>query len=189
MSTTAVIARIDDFLKPLGFQRQGRTWNRRSGSFVDVIDVQVSKGGHTLTVNVGVLDPGVHASLWGAGPPAFVEEPFCTVRARIGELMGDTDVWWSIGEGEALEKAVEAVETHALSFLERMHAREAMKEFLVPAQVMKRKYPPPAISLAILKNELGDHAGACEALDRLQNQPLGAWRARIAEVSKRLGCS
>lgn len=188
MSTKAVVRRLDELLTALGFERQKQTWNRRSDSFVDVIDVQVSKADHAITVNAGVMDPDVHRKCWGTGPPVWVEEPSCTVRTRIGQLMGNKDVWWSFGDGEAVEKIAEAVATQVLPFLDRMHARDAMEEFLAAAEVLKRKYPPPIVYLAILRNELGDHSGACVALEELQQKALGAWRTRISEVSGRLGC-
>jgi hypothetical protein len=189
MSTTAVVTRLDRLLTPLGFERQKQTWNRRSGPFVDVVDIQGSKADHAITLNAGVMDPDVHRKCWGTGPPAWVDEPSCTVRTRIGQLMGNKDVWWSPGDGEAVEKIAEAVAAHVLPFLDRMHARGAMEEFLVDAEVLKRKYPPPIVYLAILRNELGDHSGGCAALEELQQKTVGAWRTRISEVSGRLGCS
>lgn len=64
-----------------------------------------------------------------------------------------------------------------------------MEEFLGAAGVLKSKYPPPVVYLAILRNELGDHSGGCAVLDELQHQAVGAWRTRISEVLGRLGCS
>lgn len=37
--------------KLLGFSRQKATWNRRAGSIVDVIDIQVSEAGDAFTIN------------------------------------------------------------------------------------------------------------------------------------------
>ena len=95
MSTKTVVMRLDELLTPLGFEWQKRTWNRRSGSLIDVIDVQVSKAGDAMTVNAGVMDPVVRLKCWGTDPPGFVEEPQCTVRVRVGQLIGTKDVWWS----------------------------------------------------------------------------------------------
>lgn len=189
MSTTAVVERLHELLAPRGFERQKRTWNRKSHTFVDVIDVQVSKAGDAVTVNTGVLDPDVYKGCWGTDPPAFVDEPSSTVRARVGQLMGDRDVWWPISEAETPESVVEAVAANALTFVERMHSREAMVEFLMASGVLRQKYPPPIIYLAILRNDLGDNLGACSVLDELRKTARGAWRARVIEVSVRLGCS
>ena len=82
MNQKTVIAKLDALLIPLGFARQKFTWNRRSASVVDVVDVQLSKAGDAVTVNAGVLDPEVHVALWGSKPPETVEQPTCTVCAR-----------------------------------------------------------------------------------------------------------
>jgi hypothetical protein len=189
MSTRTVVTRLDGLLKPLGFERQKQTWNRTSGSFVDAINVQVSKAEHAITVNAGVMDPDVHRKCWGSSPCGWIDEPLCTVRTRIGALLGNTDVWWSLGDGTVVEEIAEAVATQVLPFLDRMHARDAMEEFLVAAKVLKYRYPPESIYLAILRHELGDHSGACALLQELQQTTIGNWRTGISEVSSRLGCS
>ncbi len=191
MSAKVVLKDLDKLLLPLGFRRQKETWNRRSGPFVDVIDVQVSKSGDTMTVNVGVLDPEIYSQCWGEDPPRFVQEPQCTVRARIGELMEGRDVWWPLDDAGLVENVVEAVRTHAPPFLERMHRRGAMEGFLISSNVIKPKhpYPPPVIYLALLMNKRGDRLGACKLLGELQERVLGAWRTRVCEIASTLGCS
>jgi len=75
-------------------------------------------------------------------------------------------------------------------FVERMHIRDAMEAFLVASEVVKQKYPPDIVYLAILRNERGDREGACAVLAELQQNALGgAWRSRIGEVTQRLDCS
>jgi hypothetical protein len=189
MSTKAVIARMDEFLKPLGFARHKAIWNRQADSFVDVIDIQTSKAGDTMTINAGVLHPEVHRKCWAAEPPAVIEEPLCTVRVRVGQLLDGKDLWWRIDDVRTLGDVAEKVTAHVLPFLERMHSFEAMEHFLTIAQVTKQKYPPPVIYLAVLKSERGDRIGACALLTEFGKKTVGAWRTRIAEVAGRLGCS
>lgn len=188
MSTMKVVLKnLDELLLPLSFRRQKETWNRRSEPFVDVIDVQVSKAGDTITVNVGVLDPEIYSQCWGADPPGFVQEPQCTVRARLGQLINGRDVWWSVGSPEISR----AVAQYGVPFLERMHAPGAMEEFLGSSTGIKAKhpYPLPVIYLALLMNKGGDRPGACRLLGELEERALGAWRTRVREVAWRLGCS
>lgn len=87
MSNAIVVAKLDELLSPLGFTRKRAVWNRRSGYVVEAIDVQVSKTGDVVTVNVGVLDIEAHTKLWGGEPAPLVEVPACTVTARIGDLI------------------------------------------------------------------------------------------------------
>jgi hypothetical protein len=189
MTTGTVVRRLDALVTPLGFERRKQTWNRRSGPFVDVIDVQVSKAEHALTVNAGVMALCVHKQCWGSDPPAWLEEPFCTVRSRVGQLMGSTDVWWSFDDREAAENIVETVATHVVPFLDKMHDSQAMEQFLVATEVLNQKHPPEIVYLAILRNEIGDHSGGCAVLAEAQQKVIGAWKTRISEVSDRLGCS
>jgi hypothetical protein len=155
---------------------------------MDVIDLQKSKAGDVITMNAGVLDRDVYAKLWGNEPPDFVEEPACTIRARIGELIGGTDRWWPLDSANTATDLANAVTSSVLPFLERMHARQAMEEWLEAAQVVRRKYPPPILNLIILKSELGRKEEACALLADLRPNIVGAWRARFDEVSMRLGC-
>jgi hypothetical protein len=189
MSIKPIIARLDELLKPLGFVRHKTTWNRKSGSFVDVIDVQTSKAGDTITINAGVLHPDVHRMCWATEPTVVVEEPSCTVRARVGQLLDGKDLWWRLDESKTLTDVGEKINAHVLPFLERMHSLEAMEQFLTASGLTMQKYPPPAIYLAIIKSERGDRTGACAVLAELGGKAIGAWRTRISEVAGRLGCS
>lgn len=188
MSVRIVIAELDKLLKPVGFTRQKAVWNRRVGYVVDVIDVQVSKTGEAITVNAGVLDGDVHKKLWGEEPPSFVEEPLCTVRARVGDLIDGHDLWWQLSEANIDTEIVGIVDRLLLPFLRRMHARQAMEEWLITTQVVRKKYPPPILSLVILKDALGRNQEACELLAELRSKAIGAWRDRFDEVGRRLRC-
>ena len=188
MGTTNVALKgLDELLLPLGFRRQKQTWNRRSGPLVDVIDVQTRKAGDTMTVNVGVLDAEIYSQCWGEDPPSFVQEPQCTVRARLGQLLNGRDVWWPVGSPEVRR----TVASSAVPFLERMHAPGGMEEFLISSAAIKVKHPhpPPVIYLALLMNRRGDRPGACALLGELQKRTLGTWRASVGEVAMRLGCA
>jgi Domain of unknown function (DUF4304) len=188
MTDKRVISKLDELLSPLGFARRKSTWNRRVGLVVDVIDVQVSKAGDAITVNCGVLDRDVHATLWGEDPPEFLEEPFCTARARVGELIGSVDKWWSLEKESAPIDVAQVVEGYVLPFLKRTHPRQAMEAWLEKAQVVKKKFPDSILCLAILKKELGRKEEACALMSSVRPKILGAWRTRFDEVSVRLGC-
>jgi hypothetical protein len=188
MNEKAVIAQLDVLLTPLGFMRKKSVWNRNVGDMVDVIDVQVSKAGDTITVNAGVLERDVHTKLWGERPPLFVEEPWCTVRARAGALIDGHDRWWQLNKANTAIDVSQAVGSHVLPFVNQMHTRQAMVEWLVAAEVVGKKYPPPILSLAILNHGLGKNAEACSLLIELRSRSVGDWRTRSEEVARRLGC-
>jgi len=188
MTKQTIIARLDRVLKPVGFVRRKARWNRRVDVFVDVIDLQISKDGDTITVNAGVLDTVVHVTLWGGATPAFVDETLCTVRARIGALIDDKDKWWELGARRSADDIADEVSARVLPFLERLHSREAMERWLTEAEVVRKHYPPPILSLAILKSLLGRTEEACAVLAQLREDPAGAWQTRFTDVAARLGC-
>jgi hypothetical protein len=188
MSTKTVIARMDEVLTSLEFHRKKATWTRTSGPFVDVIDIQVSKAGDSMTINAGVLDADVYETCWGARPPSVVEVPSCTVHARVGQLIDLKDLWWPLSGERTPESVVEKLRSHVLPFLEQMHSHAAMERFLTDAEVTKQKYPLPILHLAVLRYRRGDKIGACGVLAELRRGALGAWRNRAAEVEDRLGC-
>jgi hypothetical protein len=190
MSTAVLAKRVDTLLKSLGFDRAKLTWTRRSGLLIDVVDVQVSKSGEAVTINAGVFDPEVFARCWGADPPTPIDETSCAVRARIGQLMpDDKDLWWPIDDDETPEHVADALAGKVVPFVESMHSREAMVQWLKEQGVVRQKYPAPIIYLAILLHLNGDELGACSLLSDLHRKALGAWRARAGEVSARLGCT
>jgi len=188
MSSKPIIQRTDEVLRPLGFFRHKATWNRSSEPFVDVIEIQKSKSGDTVTVNAGVLHPGVHKQCWGTELPAIIQEPECIVRARIGHLVEGKDIWWQLNDPATLNEIPEKLITYVLPFLARMHSLGAMEQFLTAAHVIRQKYPPPIVYLAILKSELDDKPGACALLADLRRQTTAAWLPRVRDVIKRLKC-
>ncbi len=179
-----LIGAVDAVLKEHGFARKKMTWNRRSDRLVDVIDLQVGKGGDSLTLNAGVVDRDVRKLLWGPELSGFLQEPECTVRSRVGELVGDHDIWWPLDEDAAHEIARTLVH-YVLPFLERMHDPAEMEGHL-SAHVGK-SYPPPIIYLAILKHRRGEAAEAEALLRGLNERTSGPWQKRIAELSASLG--
>ncbi len=190
MNTKQIIARMDELLKPLGFALHKATWNRRSDCFVDVVALEASKSGDAVTISAGVLHPDIHRICWEAPLPAIIQEPDCIVRARIGHMIDDgKDLWWRLDDDDILNDISEKLNTHVLPFLERMHSLETMEQFLTDRNVLKRRYPPPVIYLAILKSVRGDKSGACLLLGELGDKTVGVWRIRIREIAGHLGCS
>lgn len=188
MSTSSIIARLDRELAPRGFSRKGLTWNREHGLLVDVIDIQVSKSGDTVTMNAGVLSRPIYFACWGREAKPFVEEPSCTVRARVGQLLDNRDRWWSVGSESAAAELVECLGERILPFLDRMQSFEAMRDWLATTGFPSPKWPVPSIYFAVLQSQLGDMEGACNTLTELEGKALGAWKEGAKEVAVRIGC-
>lgn len=186
MNIRPIVDRLDMLLTPLGFVRKKLLWNRRKEPFIDVLDLQVSKAGDAVTVNVGVLHSLTHAICWGEKPSGFIQEPTCTVRARIGQLFGQNDVWWTDIDAHAVEQIVEKVRNFALPLFEKLHSVEALEMSLSKADEVKQKYPPPIIFLAILKAERGNVAAAQTILEELALGTVPTWKKKISDVVSRL---
>jgi len=189
MSVDSLANCADARLRARGFSRDRLTWNRSTGSTVDVVDIQVNKTGTRVTLNCGVLDTDTYAVCWGTPAPAFVEEPFCTVRARLGRLMGRGDQWWSPHDDDAIDELLERIEDTVLPFIARMNDRREMANYLAE-QIKHKRYPDPlAVAyLAIVEAQLGDVNRACSVLAEHRPNVLGDWQIRLKEVSSRLGC-
>lgn len=188
MSAVSIIAGLDRELVPKGFIRKKATWNREQGPLVEVIDIQTSKSGDTVTMNVGVLSRPIYLACWGRDAEPFVEEPFCTVRARVGQLLGNKDRWWGVSNAGATEEMVNCLRAQILPFLERMRSLEAMRDWLASTGAPSPKIPLPSICFAVLQSQLGDIDAACAVLAELERKALGAWKARAREVAARIGC-
>jgi hypothetical protein len=188
MATKTLIAEIDRLLRPLGFIKKKAVWNRKVGSLTDVIDIQDSKGRDSLTINAGVFRRDFFKFCWDIPIPTFVREPMCTVRSRIGNLFGSKDVWWDQNDPNMIPDILEKLSTYVLPFLEQMHSSKAMEEFLDKTNVIKQRYPPPIIYLALLKNENGNRVGACNILSQLFEKTNTTWKPTVAQVRESLAC-
>jgi hypothetical protein len=189
MSTASIVVRLDRELTPKGFSRKKLTWNREQGPLVEVIDIQTSKGGDAVTMNVGVLSRPIYFACWGRDAEPFIEEPFCTVRARVGQLLDNKDRWWDAGGAGVADDLVSCLGTQILPFLERMRSSEAMLDWLATTGIPSPKSPLPSICFAVLQSQLGDIGAACAVLADLERKALGAWKARAHEVAVRIGCA
>jgi hypothetical protein len=186
----AFITHVDQVLAPIGFQRAKAIWRRRVTSFVDVIDIQVSKGHGSVTLNAGVLDPEIYTYCWASEAPSRPETPDCTVQARVGELASDRrDVWWSIDVPSTPTELSEAVTERLIPFVDRMHSRKTMIDWLEERRVVNRRYPPPIIYLAVLRFLSGEPDASCEILRGLYAKSAGPWRERVGEILTQLECT
>lgn len=133
----AVIAHsLAPCLKEAGFKRKGRTFRRITDERIDVINVQGSKwnAGRTgeFTINVGVYYPEIAELYDEYRPDGLPEEYHCTLRSRIGLLMGgNTDKWWKLGrltrEEKLSDEVTMAVCDYALPWLDRMSDPDNVK--------------------------------------------------------------
>ena len=189
MNTSSILKLLDLELIPKGFRRKRYTWNRDHGSLVDVIDVQVSSSFDAVTINVGVLSRSVYFSCWGEESKLFVQEPDCTVRARIGDLLEENvDRWWDIGSEGTAEEMVELIKDRISPFLDRMRSFDSLLEWLASKGIPNSRRPVETVYFALLHVERGDTSVACSVLAELSDKALGAWKQRAKVLGLRIGC-
>jgi hypothetical protein len=155
MTKSSQSAKVDEIqsalhvaLKPKGFRKQGRTFNRTTDDgLVQVINVQMGASdppgtvhvpgvrenlyGH-FTVNLGVYVPEV-AKLHGiGGAKRFVQAPDCCVRQRLGSAGPEMqDIWWrNDALAEVVPEVLARLERDGLPFLDRYASRDALKPAL-----------------------------------------------------------
>lgn len=182
MNVKAIAGHLDAVLKLLGFARQKNTWNRKVETYIDVLDIQTSKSDDTITINGGILHPNAYKACWGNKLPPFIQEPFCTVRARLGHLIDGNDAWWSVSQNNLSDVLIRHINVHMLPFFERMHSVKTMEEFLSKSEFKKGKYPPDIIYLAILKRDNGKPTEARRLLEELYKNTVGAWQPKVSQA-------
>jgi hypothetical protein len=186
MKTTVIITQIDELIRPLGFKRKGLTWNRITGEFIDVLDVQVSKYGDTVTINAGVSNALIYTIVRGGDLPSLLLDPDCVVNTRIGMLIDGKDLWLPIDEPNSINEIKSLIKNILLPFFDQMHSFSKMADFLISQQVTTRKYPFPIIYLAVIKNKLDDNAGALALLNDLKSKQTTSWENLINRVIERI---
>jgi hypothetical protein len=186
-AVTDLLRRLDETLSPRGFRRHKHTWNRRTEGLIDVIDVQLSKSLDGVWVNIGVMDPEIYARAWLTEAPTFAYDPECTVRSRLGRLMGKGDAFWSLGDPFAGDEMAVAIESEALPFLERLHEPLALERHLESSPQIRQPYPPPIIYLALLKHRCGEVAEARRLLLELRSRTNDTWSERVESVMQGVG--
>jgi hypothetical protein len=187
--TPGIAVRIDDLLKAHGFRMREAAWNRRVGSLVDVVTLQIDKVGRRATVNVGVLHPVAYTKCWNRPVPDFVEEASCTVHMRLSELIGGRDRWWPLDQPQLEEDVVQKIAAYGLPFFERMHSAHEIESSLARSPIVaKYLRPPQTIYLAVLRHARGDTAGACALLDQFHTKAIGIWKPKAVSLRHEFAC-
>jgi hypothetical protein len=124
-------------LKIRGFKRKGRTWNRRLGGVVHVINLQASAF-NVLTqhspclyfVNIGVFIPEVQELVDREPADGVIPEYRCHIRHRLNDLTGDrSQLFMSLEQDRTLEQQGEEMSRLILdvgvAYLDRFTSLEA----------------------------------------------------------------
>lgn len=185
---TRISAQVHEVLKLVGFKRRGNAWNRASGDFIDVINIQTSKSlTISIAVNVGVLDSKVHEVFAETQLPKVVPEYLCTVRSRLGMLMTGRDIWWNTSDPEVDTMIAESIRNFAVPFTDGLHTRAAIIEKLAEQLKVQRTDVATEAKMAILLHIIGRLKESNQLLQILKTRKTSdLWQQRIEKISERL---
>ncbi|MEJ2120186.1 MAG: DUF4304 domain-containing protein [Alphaproteobacteria bacterium] len=195
-------SRVAPLLKNAGFKKARYVWNRTRGDFVDVIDLQIGRGGETgnevFTLNAGVCVPEWVEMIWEKPLAKVVRETDCAVKGRISQIAAGfrkdvRDEWWTIeSEADAVtvgDDLITAISDSVLPFLERISSISDVHNLLSNLSNWQSGFPLNHIYIAIAKAKLGDREGADEILRSVIEGNRDSWAKNILRVQKLLAGS
>lgn len=141
----AVQAKVYEFMKPLGFRKKGRTFNREAEERGIYQVVHFQTGPYEFgpeippfrlnlygkfTVNIGVLIKELYDFKEYTKPTAFYQEMDCEARTRLPNLLYGEDVWWNLTDDtESLATTViDGFQSIGFAFFELYDTRAKFRE-------------------------------------------------------------
>ncbi|CAN5477703.1 hypothetical protein BH10PSE5_BH10PSE5_16440 [soil metagenome] len=168
-------------LKPLGFRRKGRAFNRQTETgVVQVIALQAGPHeiGPPLPASVASLRPNLYGK-FTINLGVYVEEVFartnpdhlprgaisdahCSIRTRLSHIMSGEDVWWPLPTPcDLSQELTAAVLNKGLSFLDQFSSRDQIVEGWVrfnENELLITRVARLDVAMILLRN--GDREGA-----------------------------
>ncbi|WP_028374962.1 DUF4304 domain-containing protein [Leeuwenhoekiella sp. MAR_2009_132] len=133
---------VHQYLKPLGFKKRGRTFNRQTENGVwQLINFQSGQ----FPVGENYVIPGIRESLYGkftvnmgviikelyeiqmkGKQKAFYQDYDCQIRTRLSHLISEDDYWWDItNESEIIsDQIIEGLNEKGISWFDMFETRE-----------------------------------------------------------------
>jgi hypothetical protein len=129
-------------LKPLGFKKNGRTFNRRlDNGIIEVINFQsgqypVGQGYEIpgfrenlygkFVVNLGVCIESLYKFQSPTEDKKYYKEYDCQIRDRLGTLITGQDYWWTITDDneKITQEIIEGLETKGLEWFSGIDSKE-----------------------------------------------------------------
>ena len=122
---------IFEFLKPLGFKKKGRTFNRQTEDGIyQVINIQsgqvYSTAYGSFTINLGIMVKEIYELDSYNKPKDFYQEYDCQIRERLSYLTIKNDFWWLISDNvENTAKEInEGLNSKGIEWLNALETRE-----------------------------------------------------------------
>jgi hypothetical protein len=120
--------------------------------------------------------------------PKFLRDGDCHVTTRLGQLIGEDDVWWKLDLADDDLQALvqQLVGDYALPFFERFRSRRAVVDAWHARDPAVRY--TPRVTIAVIHARLGEAAEAAELLDsELRETERPVTRQAILQAAAHLG--
>lgn len=91
---SAVRDHLAPFLRSDGFSGSGRTFRRKVGEWIHVVNVQGSRYGGQFAVNLAVHPIAIPDMRGDAPDPKKITEELCEFRRRMSDSEARQDKWW-----------------------------------------------------------------------------------------------
>jgi len=182
----ALITKIDEIVKPIGFILRSSTWNRRVNEYVDVINLQKTSIG--FIINIGVYLNDVFKYCWPTLVLDFVEDPHCIVVTRVNHLLINTPYkgLWNKENSDSIQEIPIVIENYILPYFNNAHSINGIEMIL--EDTLKPKKPFGGINtyaklyLAIIKAKQGKINEAIKLLDQFDSGISKEWSIKIFEI-------
>lgn len=133
---------VHQYLKPLGFKKSGRTFNRQteegvwqvinfqSGQFpigenYEIPGIRESFYGK-FTVNMGIIVNELYKIQIKGKEKSFYQDYDCQIRTRLPQLLWENDYWWNITNEtkKTSEQIIEGLNERGIYWLDMFKTRE-----------------------------------------------------------------
>jgi len=129
-------------LKPIGFKKKGRTFNRQSEDGIyQVINIQSGRYEFgdkyvipgfrenyygKFTVNLGVMVREIYELESHNKPKDIYQDYDCQIRTRLTHLTIKQDLWWTISDDnhQTTNEVIEGINSHGLEWLDTFENRD-----------------------------------------------------------------
>jgi hypothetical protein len=162
---------VFQFLKPIGFKKQGRTFNRTVDTGINQV-INFQSGQFPLgdsyeipglrenlygkfTINLGVCVSELYDILVSGKTKTFFQEYDCQIRTRLPVLLYGKDQWWNLNDNinETSNEMITGLKTKGFAWLELFENREKICQNLT---IQSEEYAPASklkIALIILQTD------------------------------------
>ena len=195
---------IYQFLKPMGFKKKGRTFNKQTEDGIyQVINIQSGRyefGDKNIisglrenyygkfTINLGVLVKEVYEVEEYNKPKEFYQEYDCQIRTRLSQLTRNQDIWWQISENKEknIKEIIEKLTSGAFEWFEKLSDRKNIcKNIELVENIHTRR---AKLDIAIIKSKLDKKIGEKlfqEYYDNIKNNQ--GHKEYVISLSEKLG--